>query len=142
MLVHTVTPQEAGNIFEYQSVTFVVVHVAGGKTYCLKLEDNDNKGKIIPESAMQSEYGELRDAIGDIDKCPIKAVVCTSEEAHEVLEELRNVNSVLEANKPQPKPTAIERLRKHLGQVTSKLGNTDSRKTTQEPIPKSEHVLD
>ncbi len=118
LFIHTITPREAGTIFEYQSVTFVVVSVNGGKVYCLKLADNDNKGKILPEAALQSEYGELRDTAGPIDNCPIKAILCSAEETHEILAELQHVNKTLEAAKPQPEPTLKERLRHHLGRAS------------------------
>jgi hypothetical protein len=122
VLLHAITPTDAGKIFDPMSVTFVVVQVNDGEVYTLGIEPNDNKGKIIPEVALQTEYGELRDQQGWLDKCPFKAVLLEPEVALNIAEELKAVNIMLqkEKNKKQ-NPTVKEKVKKRIGSIGATL---------------------
>ena len=121
IFMHTLTPKAAQEIFEYQSVTMVAVKCHGGKTFWFTLEPNDNKGKVIPVEAMQSEFGELRDSIGPIDKCPIKAVPVKPVDVPLLQDEIKAVSEMLEKQKPEPEKPISERLRRKLGDTTAKI---------------------
>lgn len=118
--IQTVTPKDAQSVFEYQAVTFVAVKSSGGKIYWFTLEENDNKGKIIAVEALQDEYGSLRDRVGPIDTCPIKAAKVSSEEISTLFTEIQHVHQRLADDKEaqSEKQTALS-IREKIGSVAS-----------------------
>lgn len=126
MLIQTITPNSVGNVFDLESIMFVVVRVQYGKTYCLRISPNENKGKVIPEYGLQSEYGQMRDTTGYIDRCPIKAELFSPEKCLTINEELRRVKEMLEREKPAPQPNRREQLRRKVGTVGTRMTKTFS----------------
>jgi hypothetical protein len=115
IFVHTVTPKDAQDVFDLQTITFAAVQVSGGKTHWFHIEPNDNKGGIIPVEAVQTELGDTRNAYGPVDYCPIKAVPVKAEDCATLRDELHAVKRMIEEKRPKKTPSRLKRLRDRLG---------------------------
>ena len=118
VLIHTITPRDAGQIFDVNSVTFVVVKADGGLTYCFTLGPNQNLGKVIPEVGLQSEFGQMRDVQGCVDKCPLAATEVSPSDRNYILQELMLLDAHLSV---LPETTGKPSWRDAIGKNATKL---------------------
>lgn len=115
-IVHMTAPVTKPSVYGIEAINFVVVKAKSNESFWFTIEPNDNKGKIVPIEAMQSEHGDLRDSYGPIDKLPIKAVPASFELRELMLAELKKAASAVIKEK-QPQPRRSERIKEKANEV-------------------------
>lgn len=116
VLVHTIVPASVKKVHSVDAITFIAVQASSGESYYFTLGPNDQKGKIIGTEAMQSEFGDIREHFGHIDRCPFKAVPCEANTIMLIREELTRAKNLLvkapdRVTAPQaPQKSTLQRL--------------------------------
>ncbi len=99
LLLQTLTPKDAGNVFDVDSITFVIVQATGGVNYCFEFQPNGRLGQAIPQVGALSEFDDTIAKEGVIDTCPIKAVPVAQVNYEFISTEIESVRSKLNADK-------------------------------------------
>jgi hypothetical protein len=95
LLFHTITPLETRHIKSIDTITFAVASISSGESYYFTLQANDNLDKVITSEVIGNEEGEVRERLGKVDKCPIKAVRASKEQTMLIVEELKRAEAEL-----------------------------------------------
>lgn len=117
-IVHMTVPVTSPPVYGIEAVNFVVVKAKSNDSFWYTLDTNENLGKVIAVHGMQSEYGEMRDRVGPIDRLPIKAVSASLELRALMLEELKKAADILVKEK-DPKPTRSQAMKERASSVGS-----------------------